>query len=125
MDCWLVCFVMFYRPVCLFVCFSFFCTLPVRLSIYLFVFLRCCSWRSIDAPRTIKNREFPRDACVGFVPTMGALHEGHINLFRRARLECDIVVGSVFVNPTQFAPHEVGVGSGMGDSYDCVMPVGM
>lgn len=38
---------------------------------------------------------------------MGALHEGHADLFRRARAECDVVVGSVFVNPAQFAPHEV------------------
>ncbi|CAN0036682.1 unnamed protein product, partial [Hapterophycus canaliculatus] len=37
---------------------------------------------------------------------MGALHEGHADLFRRARRECDVVVGSVFVNPAQFAPHE-------------------
>lgn len=52
-------------------------------------------------------RDFPRSATVGFVPTMGALHDGHADLFRRARQECDIVVGSVFINPTQFAPHEV------------------
>lgn len=61
------------------------------------------SLRALTAWRRALLRE---GVSVGLVPTMGALHEGHRSLIRQARLACDAVVVSLFVNPRQFGPRE-------------------
>lgn len=61
---------------------------------------------TVQQCRSVVTTARGRGASVGCVPTMGAFHEGHLSLMRRARAECGFVVVTVFVNPTQFGPGE-------------------
>lgn len=62
--------------------------------------------RGVPALRRARSAWRERGERVAFVPTMGAIHEGHLSLVRRARASADRVVASIFVNPLQFGPHE-------------------
>jgi pantoate--beta-alanine ligase len=62
--------------------------------------------RTVAALRAAVSAARRDGVTVGLVPTMGALHEGHLSLMRAAREQCDYVVASLFVNPAQFAPGE-------------------
>jgi len=62
--------------------------------------------QSIQSLRRVLKPLHQKGKTVGLIPTMGAFHEGHLSLMRKAQKECDVVVVSLFVNPIQFGPKE-------------------
>ena len=58
--------------------------------------------KKINSLNQVLEKSRIRNKSIGFVPTMGALHAGHLSLVKLAQKDCDVVVSSIFINPTQF-----------------------
>ncbi|TNE55397.1 MAG: pantoate--beta-alanine ligase [Bacteroidetes bacterium] len=78
-------------------------------------------FKDIDSLQLFVDDHRKKKLLIGFVPTMGALHEGHLSLVRKALESCDIVIASVFVNPTQFNNREDFEKYPLSPEKDCAM----